>query len=186
MDDASLAGHGSSGASPCRFRPSGAGNLPLLARWRAAPPVVEWWGVADGPEALAENGVARWIVELDGRPFAFAQDYDPHAWDGHHFAYLPPGSRGIDQVIGEADLLGRGHGSAFVRRQVGRLFAAGAPAVGTDPHPRTARARRAYETAGFRAVGGPVATPWGEANLMECRRPASDGTLPRRSQGSVC
>ncbi|WP_425471749.1 GNAT family N-acetyltransferase [Rubellimicrobium rubrum] len=75
--------------------------------------MVEWWGVADGPEELAEDGVVKWIVEFDGRPFAFAQDYDPHAWDGHHFAHLPPGSRGLDQFIGEADMLGRGHGSAF-------------------------------------------------------------------------
>ncbi len=185
MDDASLANHGPSEASSYRFRPIGEGDLALLARWRAAPHVVEWWGVADGPEELAEDGVAKWIVEFDGRPFAFAQDYDPHAWNGHHFAHLPPGSRGIDQFIGEMDMLGRGHGTAFVRRHVGRLFAAGAPAVGTDPHPRNARARRAYEKAGFRAVDGPVTTPWGEAILMECWRPKSDGDLLQRTHGDV-
>lgn len=167
MDDAFLAAHGSPEASPYRFRPLWTGDLPLLARWRAAPHVARWWGASDEPEETAETSVARWIVELDGRPFAFAQDYDPHAWEGHHFAHLPPGSRGIDQFIGEADLLGRGHGSAFVRRHVARLFAEGAPAVGTDPHPGNAQARRAYEKAGFRAAGGPVTTPWGEAILME-------------------
>ena len=117
MDDANLASHGSSEASPYRFRPIGEGDLALLARWRAAPHVVEWWGAAAGPEELVEGGVAKWIVEFDGRPFAFAQDYDPHAWDGHHFAHLPPASRGIDQFIGEADMLGCGHGPAFVRQQ---------------------------------------------------------------------
>lgn len=147
--------------------------------WRAAPHVAEWWGAPDGPEEAAEPHVAKWIVELDGRPFAFAQDYDPHAWAGHHFARLPPGSRGIDQFIGEADLLGRGHGPAFVRGHVARLFAAGAPAVGTDPHPDNARARRAYEKAGFRTIGGPVTTPWGEAILMECWR--GDGGRPRNT-----
>jgi aminoglycoside 6'-N-acetyltransferase len=86
MNDASLASHGSPEASPYRFRPIGEGDLALPARWRAAPHVVEWWGVADGPEKLAEDGVAKWIVEFDGQPFAFAQDYDPHAWDGHYFA----------------------------------------------------------------------------------------------------
>lgn len=87
--------------SPYTFRPLRADDLPLLARWRAAPRVAEWWGAADEPEEPAEEGVAKWIVELDGRPFAFMQDYDPHAWEGHHFAHLPPGSRGIDQFIGE-------------------------------------------------------------------------------------
>lgn len=169
MDDASLADHVPE-ASPYRFRPLGSDDLALLASWRAAPHVVRWWGPADGPEELDEPGVAKWIVELGGRPFAFAQDYDPHAWEGHHFAHLPPGSRGIDQFIGEADVLGQGHGSAFVRQHVGRLFAAGAPAVGTDPHPDNARARRAYEKAGFQMVGGPLMTPWGEVVLMECWR----------------
>ena len=179
MDDASLADHGSPEASPYRFRPIGTGDLSLLARWRAAPHVVKWWGAADEPKEPVETGVSKWIVELDGRPFAFAQDYDPHAWDGHHFAYLPPGSRGIDQFIGEADLLGCGHGSAFVRQHVTGLFAAGALAVGTDPHPDNTRARRAYEKAGFRAVGGPITTPWGEAILMECWR--QDGERTRET-----
>ena len=108
------------------------------------------------------------IVEFDGRPFAFAQDYDVHGWNPHPFSYLPPQSRGIDQYIGEADMLDRGHGSALVRQHVERLFAAGAPAVGTDPHPSNARARRAYEKAGFAVHSEPVDTPWGRAILMEC------------------
>ena len=185
MDDVSLTNHGSSAASPYRFRPIAESDLALLARWRTAPHVVEWWGVADGPEELAEDGVAKWIVEFDGRPFAFAQDYDPHAWDDHHFAHLPAGSRGIDQFIGEADMLGRGHGTAFVRQHLARLVAAGAPAVGTDPHPRNARAIRAYGKAGFRAVDSPVATAWGEVILMECWRPESDGAPLQRTYGNV-
>ena len=83
----------------------------------------------------------------------------------HHFSFLPPGSRGIDQFIGEPDMIGRGHGSAFVREHVDRLFAGGVPAVGVDPDPENARAIRAYEKAGF--VRGPVQdTEWGLSLLM--------------------
>jgi aminoglycoside 6'-N-acetyltransferase len=156
-----------------QFRPVVEEDLALLARWRAAPHVREWWGepsVEDEREKLADPRIAMWIVELDGRPFAFAQDYDVHGWDPHPFSYLPPGSRGIDQYIGEADMLDRGHGSAFVRQHVERLFAAGVPAVGTDPHPDNARAIRAYEKAGFVLASGPVDTRWGRAVLMERRR----------------
>jgi aminoglycoside 6'-N-acetyltransferase len=64
-------------------------------------------------------------------------------------------------------MLDLGHGSAFVRAHAERLFATGAPAIGTDPHPDNLRARRAYEKAGFKAVGGPVHTRWGRAILME-------------------
>jgi aminoglycoside 6'-N-acetyltransferase len=108
-----------------------------------------------------------WIVAHDGRPFAYAQDYDVHGWTPHPFSHLPPGSRGIDQYIGEPDMLDSGHGSAFVRAHCDRLFAAGAPAVGTDPSPDNVRARRAYEKAGFLTAGEARATPWGIAVLME-------------------
>lgn len=157
-------------ASAYLMRRATEADLPMLTRWRARPHVVEWWGsplVEPEGEKLAEPRIAMWIVEREGRPFAFAQDYDVHGWSPHPFSHLPAGSRGIDQYIGEPDMLGRGHGSAFVRAHVDRLFAKGAPAVGTDPHPNNARARRAYEKAGFHTIGEAVDTPWGRAILME-------------------
>ena len=157
--------------SPYRFRRVEENDLALIARWRTLPHVVEWWGPPDVEserEKLVDSRIALWIVEHDGRPIAFAQDYDVHGWTPHPFSHLPPGSRGIDQFIGEPDMIGRGHGSAFVRQHVETLFAHGAPAVGTDPHPDNLRARRAYEKAGFTRVSGPVETPWGLALLMEC------------------
>ena len=152
------------------FRPVGGADVPLLRAWRARPHVAAWWGdpaVEDPAEVLADPRVAMWIVEHRGRPFAYVQDYAPHDWSPHPFAHLPPGSRGIDHYIGEEEMLGRGHGPAFIRLHCERLFDAGAPAVGTDPHPDNARAIRACAKAGFAAVGGPVDTRWGRAILME-------------------
>jgi aminoglycoside 6'-N-acetyltransferase len=166
-----------------QFRAVTEADLPLLRRWRAQPHWAEWWGPAaedEGffEEAMTDPHTAAWMVELDGRPFAYAQDYDPHAWPDHHFAHLPPGSRGVDQSIGDPDLVGRGHGSAFVAIHAFRLFAAGAPAVGTDPHPDNGRAIRAYRKAGFKITGGPVDTPWGRALLME--------RWPRATRDEAC
>ena len=157
---------------PYTFRPVTPADLPLLREWRSRPHWVEWWGAAEGDEgffeeAMADPHTAAWIVELDGRAFAYAQDYDPHAWPGHPFGQLPPGARGIDQSIGEPGMVGRGHGSAFVRAHCERLFAAGAPAIGTDPHPDNARAIRAYAKAGFAVAGDPIDTVWGRALPME-------------------
>jgi aminoglycoside 6'-N-acetyltransferase len=157
------------------FRPVMPADLPLLREWRSRPHWTEWWGPAEADDRFFEGAIAdphtsAWIVEHDGRAFAYAQDYDPHAWPGHHFAHLPPGARGIDQSIGDPALLGRGHGSAFVRVHCERLFAAGVPAIGTDPHPDNVRAIRAYEKAGFAVASGPLDTEWGRALLMERRR----------------
>ena len=155
---------------PYLFRPVTSADLPLLRRWRSQPHVVEWWGAPEHEreeEKLGDANIAMWIVEHEGQAFAFAQDYAVHAWEDHHFGHLPSGSRGIDQYIGEPDMVGQGHGSAFVRAHAERLFAAGAAAVGTDPHPDNARAIRAYEKAGFAVASGPLDTAWGRAFLME-------------------
>ncbi len=121
------------------IRPACATDLPLLSRWRAMPHVSRWWGdptIEPEIEKLREPRIAMWIAEFEGRPFAFIQDYDVRAWSPHHFDYLPPSSRGMDVYIGELAMLGVGHGSRLLRQHVDRLFMAGAPAVGIDPHPR--------------------------------------------------
>jgi aminoglycoside 6'-N-acetyltransferase len=147
-------------------------DRPFLLRWRAMPQVVRWWGDPDEedepePEEAPDPRIAMWVAELDRRPFAFIQDYAVADWSPHHFDYLPAGSRGMDIYIGEADLLGLGHGSRLVRQHVESLFERGAPAVGIDPHPDNVNARRAFERAGFRFRSGPSATPWGRVILMD-------------------
>jgi aminoglycoside 6'-N-acetyltransferase len=107
----------------------------------------------------------QFIVECERRPFAYLQCYDPGAWADHGFGVLPNGARGIDQFIGEEDMIARGHGSAFIRAFADRLLAAGVPQVLTDPSPANARAIKAYEKAGF-CKRRPVETPDGAALLM--------------------
>lgn len=145
----------------------------MIHRWLDSAAVREWWIDADGKPSepiqendLAQPDVAMWVVSFQDHPFAFMQDYDPHAEEGHHFSHLPPRSRGIDQFIGEPDMIGRGHGPAFIRARVDELLAGGVPAVGTDPHPDNARAIRAYEKAGFNAKEICM-TAWGRCLLME-------------------
>jgi aminoglycoside 6'-N-acetyltransferase len=147
-------------------------DLPLVRAWTATSEVARWWSEPDDlEEGLADPHTNLWIVSLAGRPFAWMQDYDPRAWPGHHFAFLPVGSRGIDQLIGIPPMIGHGFGSAFIRTRVDQLFAEGTPAVGTDPHPDNARAIRAYEKAGFvrREIQD---TDWGLALLMTRYRDA--------------
>jgi aminoglycoside 6'-N-acetyltransferase len=139
------------------FRSVTEADLPMLKAWLAEPHVAEWWD--EGPEAsLAEIREAMdsvetepLIVELDGRPIAYVQSYDPHLEEGHPYQDQPFGALGMDISIGPPDLVGKGHGSAIVRQFTDMLFEEGCPRVVIDPHPDNGRAIRAYEKAGFRA-----------------------------------
>ena len=146
--------------------------MPRLVAWLARPHVAEWFTApAAFTDEVEGNLDADWIrffiVHHQGQPIGFIQDYDAVNQPVPVFAGEPAGTRGIDQFIGEADFVDRGHGSAFIRLFVERLLAAGAPRIITDPDPANARAVRAYQKAGFRARSL-VDTPFGQTLLMEC------------------
>jgi aminoglycoside 6'-N-acetyltransferase len=137
------------------FRPAMREDLGMLRRWLRTPEVARWWGDPEEEAALLKDDLdeprmAMRIVSLEGRPFAYAQDYAVQAWPQLHFAHLPRGARAIDAFIGEPDMIGHGHGAAFLRVLAERLMAEGAPVVAIDPAVANLRARRAYEKAGFR------------------------------------
>jgi aminoglycoside 6'-N-acetyltransferase len=157
-------------ACPYTFHSMAAADLPTVRRWLAMPHVAEWWGDPDEQFGLVSDdlhhpAMNQFIVAHDDRPFAYLQCYDPLAWPQHGFGKLTAGTRGIDQFIGETNMIGQGHGSALIRSFVDDLLARGAPRVVTDPSPQNARAIRAYEKAGFHR-DHPVQTPNGPALLM--------------------
>jgi aminoglycoside 6'-N-acetyltransferase len=136
------------------IRPASADDLPMLRHWLESPEARRWWGDPDFELALIEedlgNPLMRMrIVSWGGRPFAYVQDHDIGAWPQDHLARFPAGTRAVDTFIGEPDMLGRGHGSAYLRLIARQLIAEGAPCVVVDPDPDNERARRAYARAGF-------------------------------------
>src|ERR1700722_16271134 len=101
------------GGAPYSFRPFTHADLALAARWLETPEVVRWWGepreqLALLTEDLGEPAMRQWIVEHDGRPLAYAQAYEAHAWPQPHLAHLPDGAQVIDAFIAEPDMLSRG------------------------------------------------------------------------------
>ena len=157
-------------SSPYSFRRASPGDLPRLRRWLRTPEVARWWG-DPGREFellrgdLREPRMTMRIVSYRDRPFAYAQDYEVHAWPRAHLAHLPEGARAIDSFIGVMSMIGRGHGGNYLRLLAERLREEGAPLVVIDPAVDNLRARRAYEKAGFRC-GTDVATGEGPAVLM--------------------
>jgi aminoglycoside 6'-N-acetyltransferase len=152
------------------FRPVTQADMPMLRRWLETPEVRLWWGDPAEQQALIEEDLAsdimtQLIVSVDGRPFAYAQHCEVHEWGESPFSHLPRGARAIDPFIGEPDLLGQGHGPAFLRLLCDEMIARGAPAIGIDPDEDNHRARQAYRKAGF--VGeNVVETIEGPAALM--------------------
>ncbi|WP_298840055.1 GNAT family N-acetyltransferase [uncultured Roseobacter sp.] len=153
------------------FRKVTMGDLPMLLGWQAQPHVREWWA-SDEPysyEEISDPRVSRCIVSVDGHPFAFMQDYSVHGWEEHHFAHLPTGARGIDQYIGDPNMIGVGHGTAFIGARMRFLFDRGAPVIATDPHPNNARAIAVYKKLGFAPTRQPQETQWGSILPMLAR-----------------
>ena len=153
-----------------QFRPISAADLPMVRRWLETPHVAQWWHDPDTQFALVSEdldhpAMDQFVVMADDRPFAYLQCYDPTAWSDNGLGTHPQGTRGIDQFIGEPDMIDRGHGSALIRSFVDDLLKTGTPRVVTDPDPANTRAVRAYEKAGFQKTRL-VDTPDGRALLM--------------------
>ena len=151
------------------FRPMTAADLPPIRRWLALPHVREWWGDPQEQYTLVsgdldEPAMDQFVVSFAGNPFGYLQCYDLTAWNSG-FGQQPPGTRGIDLFIGEADMIERGHGSALIRAFADGRLRQGAPRMVTDPDPGNLRAVRAYEKAGFEQ-DRMVETPDGPALLM--------------------
>ena len=151
------------------FRPMSADDLPMIRRWLETPEVMSWWGAPDEQYALVSGDLDhpdmdQFIVALDDRPFSYIQCYALSTWN-QGFGAHPDNTRGIDQFIGISDLIGRGHGSGFIRQFVDGLLASGTPRVVTDPDLDNGRAIRAYAKAGFHSERV-VDTPDGKSLLM--------------------
>ncbi|MGH7006012.1 MAG: GNAT family N-acetyltransferase [Alphaproteobacteria bacterium] len=156
--------------SSYRFRPLVPADLVMIEAWLRTPEVMRWWGDPGEQHALIsadmqDPAMRQWIVETQGRPFAYVQAYAPASWPQPHLADLPAGSQAIDTFIGEPDMLGQGHGSGFLRAFAEMLISEGASLLVIDPDADNHRARSAYMRAGF--VGGNVVeTGDGPAILM--------------------
>ncbi len=151
------------------FWPMTSDHLPMIRRWLETPEVVRWWGEPDEQFALVSGDLDhpdmdQFVVAIEDRPFGYIQCYALSAWN-QGFGPQPEATRGIDQFIGEPEMIGRGHGSAFIRQFVENLLMSGVPRIVTDPDPENIRAVRAYARAGFQSDRA-IETPDGPALLM--------------------
>ncbi len=148
------------------FRPVTQADLPLLGQWLTSPHWQEWW------DDSVETEMAHWRDMLAGRdttrPFLILQGDQPvgyiQVWSirdarvepwlsrAPWLARMPDDTIGVDLSIGPAEMLSQGLGSRALAAFVARLRAEGHTNIIIDPDPANARAIRAYQKAGFRAI----------------------------------
>jgi aminoglycoside 6'-N-acetyltransferase len=90
----------------------------LLHRWLAEPHVAEWWGEPEdyGPSIDGTEPSRCYVVHLDGDPIGMIQTYRWADWPKEAADVgARPDEAGIDYLIGDAALIGRGIGPKMVR-----------------------------------------------------------------------
>ena len=157
------------------FTPLEDSHLALLCHWLNNPHVKEWWPDNLTDEEIKKKYRARigdtvvvpFIIFMNDKPIGFIQYYHANQVGEGWWPDETAGTVGIDQFIGEAELINRGYGRQIIRAFTQKLFAN--PAIKkiiTDVDPKNLRAIRCYEHAGFKLVKE-VKTPDGLAYLME-------------------
>src|SRR5690348_10896451 len=98
------------------FLPFQERHIPLLILWLKMPHVKEFWSEPEDEtelrkkylELLSDRGIWPQIILLGGREVGFIQSYHACLVGGGWWPNVDPGVFGIDQFIGEADLVGKG------------------------------------------------------------------------------
>lgn len=138
------------------FRPLTEEDVPLLAGWLSREHVQRWWR-DDRAEDHVRPGERseHYVMLLDGRPVGMIQTYlvsDYPEWGA--LVGAGEGVAGVDLLIGEPELVGRGLGprilDAFAREVVFARPETHACCATVEEANR--RSWRAFEKAGFRHV----------------------------------
>jgi aminoglycoside 6'-N-acetyltransferase len=149
------------------FVPLQSSDLPGLATWLNRPHVSRWWREPSdlasvkqnyGPIAEGLDPTEGFIVHFSGRPIGYVQRYlidEDSDWrETIHRAVARTSGIGIDYLIGEPDLIGRGVGrrmiSQFVSSSWNRYPSAERIVVALQQ--RNIASWRALEASGFRRV----------------------------------
>jgi len=155
------------------FRPLTRDHLTRLRDWLNEPHVAAWWGAGTGSDGLGGAGddaatleavdaaygpaidgvepTANYLIVVDDAPVGLIQWYRLADYPSYAAAIGEPEGAGVDLLIGDASMIGRGLGPAVIDRFVTDVIFV-APDVrrcATGPDPANARSVRAFERAGF-------------------------------------
>jgi aminoglycoside 6'-N-acetyltransferase len=139
------------------FRPLVRGDLTLVLSWLAREHVAPFWPTPEDPEEEffpREDPVEFFVAQLDSRQVGLVQHY---RWDDYPDEAATigaqPGEVGLDYLIGEPDLIGRGLGPAMLSAFLAGHVDAAATGIRTNVATANRRSWRCLEKLGFRRDG---------------------------------
>jgi RimJ/RimL family protein N-acetyltransferase len=148
------------------FRALAASDLPLLYEWLQREHVRRWWTDRETYEDVVEHYLPSiegsdptdlYLILVDDRRAGFIQSYrvSDHP-EYKELVAVEDGVAGVDLLIGEGDLIGRGVGSEALARFVRDVVFSdpGIHACIADPDAENRASLRVFEKAGFHAVRG--------------------------------
>jgi aminoglycoside 6'-N-acetyltransferase len=136
------------------FRPLDETDLPRLRTWLEREHVRRWWREPVEHE-LGEDRDGRFVIVVDGRDAGMIQTYlvaDEPEWGA--IVGAEPGLAGVDLLIGEGELTGRGLGPQVLAQFAREVVFArpGTTALVATVEEPNRRSWRAFEKAGFHHV----------------------------------
>lgn len=144
------------------FEPMTVDDLPDVVRWRNEPHVVAWFPhrPADVGAVLERYGdrlsghdpVRMWVARIGGVPIGYVQSFPVASDVDLAVRSGDPQAVGLDYLIGEADLIGRGLGTEMIGRFVREVLLEqypGAPRFLAAPDVRNHASIRVLEKNGF-------------------------------------
>lgn len=147
------------------FQPLARADLPLLADWLARPHVAPWWrhdpAAVDADFGRSIDGpdpAELFLVVHDGTPIGMIQRYqftDEPEWLASLAVVAAPAEAvGIDYLIGDAELVGRGIGAAMIGEFVADTWRRypDAPSIIVDVSSENRRSWRVLEKNGFERI----------------------------------
>jgi aminoglycoside 6'-N-acetyltransferase len=148
------------------FRALSASDLPLLYEWLQRDHVRRWWTDRETYEEVVEHYLPSiegsdptdlYLILVGDRRAGFIQSYRVSDYPEYQeLVAVEDGVAGVDLLIGERDLIGRGVGSEALARFVRDVVFSdpGIHACIADPDAENRASLRVFEKAGFRTVRG--------------------------------
>jgi aminoglycoside 6'-N-acetyltransferase len=146
------------------FRPLTAGDLPLVHEWLQREHVRRWWNDDETYEEVVQHYLPAiegskptdlYLILSADRPAGLIQTYRVSDYPEYReLVAVEDGVAGVDLLIGEMELTGRGFGSEALSRFVRDVVLADPEihACIADPDAENRASLRAFEKAGFRVV----------------------------------